>query len=402
MTEVVEDITLVENTKTLNESIERYDKLLLDPGNHPAEHFKQEMFPIRFKIRQYLSQFTDNQSDYLSEWQEKNMTPFKDIFYPYTANLGAHTFYVIFLPIPVWFGYYELTRDLVYILAYSIYVTGFFKDFCCLPRPKSPPVKRNTLSHYTTKEYGAPSSHSASATGSSLYFIYCIWNCSDFSDFNKITLTMIALIYLYIIVVGRIYCGMHGILDISAGILCGLLCFSVRILVSFIFQDFVSSNYWWYPILCFAFGLFLLFKHVRPIDECPCFADSVAFIGVVSGFECADWLKQIFYANLNITKISEAGNVAFLRPLVGVTVILFWKSVISKPLIYGFLLKVLRLPDDRMSIAKRKKLMMKPNECSLHVGEPNIEIVGRYLIYMGIPFITIIPVAGVFKFLGMW
>ena len=128
------------------------ENVLINPGNHPADHFKSRMSATRFQIRQYLTRFTDTQSETLRDWQETYRTGFGDVFFPYTALMGAHTFYVIFLPMPIWFGYHELTRDMVYILAYSIYLSGYLKDYLCLPRPKSPPVRRITLSKYTAKE----------------------------------------------------------------------------------------------------------------------------------------------------------------------------------------------------------------------------------------------------------
>ena len=36
-----------------------------------------------------------------------------------------------------------MARDLVFVLGMGIYVTGFCKDFLCLPRPRSPPFAQN-------------------------------------------------------------------------------------------------------------------------------------------------------------------------------------------------------------------------------------------------------------------
>ena len=380
--------------------------LLLDPGNHGDEHFKSKMSPMRFAIRKYLTQYTDTQSPYLASWQQKYSTKFRDLYFLYTALLGSHTFYVLFLPMPVWFGYFETTKDLVYILGYSIYLSGFLKDYWCLPRPQSPPVERVSLSKYTTEEYGAPSSHSANATAVSLYFLVHIYQAGFITLPLKCLFTSMILFYYMTLVLGRLYCGMHGLLDIVTGCLCGLITYGTRmILRNYFFSDFKSGLFWWFPILSFSWGLFILFKHVRPIDECPCFGDSVAFIGVASGYECGDWFLQRMLPLLECGKYTDDGSKVFLRPLIAVPMVLIWKSVISKPLVYNILIKIIGLKDDR-SIKTRKRqeqqdLIKANNECAGHVGEANIDIVARFIIYMGIPITVTVSCPYVFSLIGL-
>ncbi|CAL9731683.1 dihydrosphingosine 1-phosphate phosphatase Ysr3p [Monosporozyma unispora] len=403
MSEIIEVASAMEHDKVkrVGEVKNNTNNILLDPGNHESDHFKSKMHPLRFKLRQYMTRFTDHQSEYLAEWQRKHSTPFRDYFFPYTALMGSHTFYVVFLPMPVWFGYFELTRDLVYILGYSIYLSGFLKDFWCLPRPRSPPVKRSTLSEYTAKEYGAPSSHSANAMGASMYLIYCTWFCSSFSLTSKIFFTGLAFAYYLTLILGRIYCGMHGILDLVSGTICGVICFVSRLGLSYLFRDFKSGEYLWFPLFSVVLGLTLLYKHVRPVDECPCFVDSVAFIGVASGYEIGDWIIQRTGMQLDCTKYTEIGNIIFLRPFIAVPIIIVWKEIISKKLVYTILTKVLRLNDDRAAIIKKRKEVTTEHECTPYIGEPKIEIVGRYLIYAGIPMLTVIAGPLAFRLFGM-
>ncbi|KAG0666814.1 hypothetical protein C6P45_000186 [Maudiozyma exigua] len=380
--------------------------LLLDPGNHSDDHFKSKMSPMRFAIRKYLTQYTDTQSTYLASWQQRYSTKFRDLYFLYTALLGSHTFYVLFLPMPVWFGYFETTRDLVYILGYSIYLSGFLKDYWCLPRPQSPPVERVSLSKYTTEEYGAPSSHSANATGVSLYFLVHIYKADFITLPLKCLFASLIVFYYMTLVLGRLYCGMHGLLDIVTGCLCGLITYATRmILRDYFFTDFKSGPFWWFPILSLSWGLFILFKHVRPIDECPCFGDSVAFIGVASGYECGDWFLQRVLPSLECGKYTDDGSKVFLRPFIAVPMVLIWKSVVSKTLVYNTLIKIIGLKDDR-SITMRKRqeqqdLVKKNNECAGHVGEANIDIVARFIIYMGIPITVTVSCPYVFSLIGL-
>ncbi|CCK69241.1 sphinganine kinase YSR3 KNAG_0C01280 [Huiozyma naganishii CBS 8797] len=398
MTETME---IVEEKETRVSKNSTDDQFLTDPGNHGSDHFKTRMSRFRFATREYMTRFTNHQSEYLAGLQAKHQSHFGDVFFPYTALLGSHTFYVLFLPMPVWFGHYELTRDLVYILGYSIYLSGFLKDYWCLPRPRSPPVKRSTLSDYTAKEYGAPSSHAANATGASIYFLYCIWACAPFSLTYKILFTLLTCFYYFSLVVGRVYCGMHGMLDLTAGIACGVVCVAGRLLLSYVFRDFRSGETWWFPLVSVAVGLTLLFKHIRPIDECPCFVDSVAFIGVASGYECGDWFLQKFLPMLSCGGYSTDGPIVLLRPFVAVPVIVLWKNVISKPLVYNVFLKVIGFPDDRATVLQKREQKFNDPVCSLYIGEPKIEIVGRYIIYAGIPIATTVVCPLVLKLVGL-
>lgn len=45
--------------------------------------------------------------------QDKLRTPFLDAYFAYTANLGTHTFFMIFLPIQFWCGYTSVGRAYV-------------------------------------------------------------------------------------------------------------------------------------------------------------------------------------------------------------------------------------------------------------------------------------------------
>ncbi|CAI4034807.1 hypothetical protein SMKI_11G2580 [Saccharomyces mikatae IFO 1815] len=362
--------------------------LLSDPGNHPAEHFKDQMSWLRFQTRQYLIRFTNNQSDFVYSLQQKHRTPSRDVYFKYTSLMGSHMFYVIVLPIPVWLGYLDLTRDMIYVLGYSIYLSGYLKDYWCLPRPRSPPVDRITLSEYTTKEYGAPSSHSANATAVSLLFFWRICLSDTLVWPRKLILLSVVIFYYLTLVFGRVYCGMHGMLDLFSGAAVGAICFFIRIGVVHALRNFQSGEHLWFPFLSLVWGLFILFNHVRPIDECPCFKDSVAFIGVVSGLDCSDWLVERYGWNLACSRYESCGLKVFLRPLVGVASVVIWKDVISKTAVYTLLVKLLRFHDDRDEKEHSHDKIPEEVECSTYVGVPNVEIIGRFLIYAGIPIIV--------------
>lgn len=366
--------------------------LLIDPGNHPDSHFQKRMSPIRYAIRSHLVQFTTTQSGKLAKWQSKHRTPLLDVFFSYTAIMGSHTFYVVCLPMPVWLGQYEVTKDLVYILGYSIYLSGFFKDFCCLPRPRAPPLHRITLSKYTEKEYGAPSSHCANATGVTLYVIWRLFQNGTFSWFWKLVALALVSFYYFTLVIGRVYCGMHGMLDLISGAIIGVICMVGTILLKYFLKYVPYETYWWFPLWSVLWGLFLLFYHIEPVDECPCFADSVAFIGVVVGLELGDWTMHRWNW-AGVYEIYYSGLVNCLgKFVVGVTCVVIWKYLLSKPIVYWILINVFKISDDRKENSKELEKRIKQNdkECPLFVGFPKIDIIGRYIIYAGIPLTVLL------------
>lgn len=374
--------------------------LLKHPGNHPQERYKKRMSWTRYEMRCYLTRFTDNQSYKLYKWQAAHRTNLRDIFFAYTSLLASHTFYVLCLPIPAFIGQLGLVRDMVYILGYSIYLSGFLKDYWCLPRPRSPPLHRITLSAYTALEYGAPSSHSANATGVTILLLWNIGNNDSLSLTSKLFCCGLAVCYYFTLVVGRIYCGMHGLLDIISGALVGVFCFVARIIIKRLLQGFRLGDYFWFPFLSIYWGLWILFNHVKPIDECPCFQDSVAFIGVVSGIECSYWLLQTMNIEPGAGMGIENGFRYFIyRLLVGIPCIVLWKYVISKTLVYKILLKVVKLKDDRAEKAAEHDKKNEEVECPLYIGEPRIDIVGRFFIYAGIPFVVAVVCPGIFSLL---
>ncbi|KAL3233824.1 Dihydrosphingosine 1-phosphate phosphatase LCB3 [Nakaseomyces bracarensis] len=393
--EIITTETKVNKSKNekKNERTVRVEKVIdkhihSDPGNHPAEHFQKRMSPMRFWMRQTLTKYTDHQSEFLSNIQSKFRHPVLDVYFKYSAFMGAHTFYIITLPIPIWFGHWELTRDLVYIFGYSIYLSGYLKDYWCLPRPKSPPVKRITLSKYTTREYGAPSSHTANATGVSVYFLWHIWVQHNVSIQMKALLSVAVLFYYFTLVLGRVYCGMHGVLDLVSGIGVGLVCFILKLVMDYGFPNFHSDHYKWFPAASIAFNLMLLYTHIKPVDECPCFEDSVAFVGVVSGLDISNWLIARYNLDLTCSVVPLTVDNAITIPgrvFFGVLCVVIWKYLLSKPVVYFFLVHVLQFKDDRKEIHAKHEKTTHEAECPLHIGVPNIEILGRFIIYAGIP-----------------
>lgn len=340
-------------SKTKSQKVDRFAHLndfktkheYADSGNYPHIHYKTKIHPWRFKIRQFLLPYIRAESPILAKIQNSTRTTFLDYYFSYTANFAAHTFYVLMLPLPIWLGYGKIARDLVFIIGYGIYWSGFLKDFCCLPRPRSPPLHRITLSGYTAKEYGFPSSHSANATAVSFYLLnQIIKNYNNFNSNWTFALVLLILANYYIsLIIGRVYCGMHGFSDIIVGSLIGLLCFLLRAATRDFYDSIILQNSWFIPIATTLLNYFLIYIHCSPVDDCPCYDDSVAFIGVIIGLEISHWLliKTPFNFGpdygldvLDTPYSFEHQGItnALLRIIIGVSLVVAWKEL-SKPLL---------------------------------------------------------------------
>jgi hypothetical protein len=64
----------------------------------------------RYVPRQKLLPLVRYETPYLAWCQEKVRTPALDSYFAFSANLGTHTFYLVFLPILFWGGYPSLGR----------------------------------------------------------------------------------------------------------------------------------------------------------------------------------------------------------------------------------------------------------------------------------------------------
>ncbi|KAK6457546.1 sphingolipid resistance protein [Scheffersomyces xylosifermentans] len=324
---------------------------LSDAGNQSNDHYKSRLSPFRYKLRSLLLPIIRSETKVLHKLQTSLRHPLLDYYFAWTANLASHTFYVLMLPPPIWFGASKLSRDLVYVLGLGIYFSGALKDYFCLPRPRSPPLHRITMSSYTTQEYGFPSSHSANATAVSLILLSKLIEIKSALSTSKLYVLLFALFVYYVsLIFGRLYCGMHGVLDIAIGSLIGVACFSFRYFYGtqwdlMLFDNFLND--WITPVLIIGFYLLLIHIHSEPIDDCPCFDDSVSFIGVLLGLDLSHYVafKSKYFVNRNAFQdpllinfeYSELGWVkTALRFVLGVTLVVIWKAV-SKPIIFTIL-----------------------------------------------------------------
>ncbi|KAH3662291.1 hypothetical protein OGAPHI_005541 [Ogataea philodendri] len=373
-----------------------------DSGLQPESFYTTRMDPYRFRIRSRLLKFVQEETPRLAKAQRTFANKWLDIYFTYSANLGSHTFYVLCLPVPLWF---ELPyRDLVYVLGLGIFLSGAVKDYLCLPRPRSPPLVRKTMSHYTAEEYGCPSSHSANAFGVFLLLSHAIiTNLDHINTHTAMILLLVLFVYLFSMVFGRVYCGMHGIVDIVVGSTIGGLVVLFRWATKTKWDTFLANGSMLAPISVIAIMYSLIYYHPLPIDHCPCFEDSVAFIGVLIGLDLAYWGLSISsfrdprleYTGCSKFELAKLGYFKTgLRLAVGIGLLAFWKAF-SKPLIY----KLLKPIHARVFAGQADKLR-KMSDCAALQPRYNLNLIVRVCVYTGIAALAV-SMGVVFSYLGL-
>lgn len=322
-----------------------------DAGLRGISHYERKLPKWRYWLRKSLIPLIRWETPALARFQQACRTPFWDSYFAMTANLGTHTFFMTFLPICFWCGYPNFGIALVHMLAAGVYLSGYLKDLVCLPRPLSPPLQRITMSGSAALEYGFPSTHATNAVSVALYCFYELWrNQDDFSPLTYRLLVAACLTYATSIGVGRMYCGMHGVFDVAVGIVLGAIITALRIAFGPTYDEAMISG------SLTSFGAALIFLtlavrfHPEPADNCPCFDDSVAFIGVVMGTTIAtrhysgiltgavrpeiSLLQMYPYTNDNLVK-------SLAKLVCGIVVIFLWRAAM-KPLLLGTLPPVFR------------------------------------------------------------
>ncbi|KAJ5587164.1 Dihydrosphingosine 1-phosphate phosphatase [Penicillium hispanicum] len=321
-----------------------------DAGLKSLDHYSSRLPLWRYWPRQKLLPLIRYETPYLAWVQAKVRTPTLDSYFAFTANLGTHTFFMVFLPFLFWCGHMSLGRGLVHILASGVFFSGFIKDLLCLPRPLSPPLQRITMSGSAALEYGFPSTHSTNAVSVAVYAL-ALLNSPDSTLSPQTNLFLQVITYLYVlsIVLGRLYCGMHGMLDVVIGCLLGAVIGLVQFSYGPAFDEYILSATAKEILIIPVVILILVRIHPEPADDCPCFDDSVAFAGVTLGIDVGSWyftMSSFAWSDPLPGSIpyrfESIGMVkTFVRLVVGVLCVFAWREV-TKPTLLRILPPIFR------------------------------------------------------------
>ncbi|KAH6614032.1 sphingosine-1-phosphate phosphohydrolase [Boeremia exigua] len=329
--------------------LEKHEKRL-DAGNRHHDHYARRLPKWRNDLRNRLIPIVRWETPWLAWMQDSLRSPALDTYFAYTANLGTHTFFMVFLPIQFWCGYTSLGRATVFMLAAGIYWSGFLKDMLCLPRPLSPPLARISMSGSAALEYGFPSSHSTNAVSVTIYAIYMLRQSDEYSPAVNIGLQALFYVYAISIIVGRLYCGMHGFLDVLVGSVLGAVITVFQLVLSDWIDSWIFSGSYKDVIIATLVIFVLVRIHPEPADDCPCFDDSVAFSGVVVGINIGAWhyaqsgfaINDVYPSTVPFELAKIGLPTAIARTLLGVVVIFIWRAT-AKPALFKILPPIFRL-----------------------------------------------------------
>ncbi|KAK5098838.1 Long-chain base-1-phosphate phosphatase [Lithohypha guttulata] len=256
------------------------------------------------------------------------------------------------LPVMFWCGKPYLGRFMTNILAAGVFSSGFVKDLLCLPRPLSPPLTRITMSGSAALEYGFPSTHSTNAVSVAVFSILLLQD-PEISILPQARLYLQVAAYLYAcsIVMGRLYCGMHGFFDVVCGSLLGAVVALAQFYLGPIRDEWLFSGEIKNVLISGLIVLLLVRIHPEPADNCPCFDDSVAFAGVVWGLDIGGWhISRTQYVDtaanypsaipFNVEQLGWSKVIA--RIVLGVVSVFVWRAV-AKPTLLTILPPIFRV-----------------------------------------------------------
>ncbi len=191
------------------------------------------------------------------------------------------------------------------------------------------------MSEGVALEYGFPSTHSTNAVSVAVYAVLQL-GVSDVSPTAKFLLEFLSYFYAFSIVVGRLYCGMHGFFDVIFGSVLGAVISWIEFYWVPSLDRYMQQSTWWAPITAALVIIVLVRIHPEPADDCPCFDDSVAFAGVMIGLEIGTWhLSRLRYslALLPGGIASPSLPIAIGRTVFGVLVVFAWREAMKPTLL---------------------------------------------------------------------
>ncbi|EEB09763.1 sphingosine-1-phosphate phosphatase [Schizosaccharomyces japonicus yFS275] len=389
-------------------------------GNLKAEYYRSKFNDVmRFRIRTILYPIIRGETPLISSLQKRFRKPSLDTYFALSAFFGTHFFFLISLPISFWSGHLSFTIAMVQLFASGCYITGFIKDYCCLPRPRSPPVKRISYTKGANFEYGFPSTHTMNAVSTATYSLFTVLHYSrDVPLWQTFTLISVIFLYAFSIMIGRLYCGMHGFLDISSGCVMGVILAYFRWTYRSFFDDLFFSPSILVPLISFVLCIFLIWALPDAVENCICIEDSISFVAVILGISIGSWASTAKTYNYLKMPASQSLIVLITRICIGVPVVGLWKElgkfILLKVLIrvFHFLgkedLEPIRISQRGIKTAA-DSVFNQQNTTGLgvstaHRDHPHPirfdhETVARIIIYAGIGYLATHPLPLLFKWL---
>ncbi|KAJ2402450.1 Long-chain base-1-phosphate phosphatase [Coemansia sp. RSA 2559] len=251
---------------------------------HTPEHVYAAVYSqTRLFLRDLVKREVEREMPHLVAIQHACRSSVLDIFFVLTGMLGNHAFFMLALPFLHVYGLGMFARGLSFAVLWSVYFSGVVKDYISAPRPSSPPVVQITRSPAHTLEYGFPSSHTTYVVATILYishFMLNVWAC-PFSWVCALWAVGI------LIVIGRVYCGLHSFIDVAGGMVLGATEALLFVLFYERFDNLLLSTAG--PLYMAAILYLALSNIPRSLDLCPCCIDSFCATSVTLGMGVGVW-----------------------------------------------------------------------------------------------------------------
>ncbi|VYS60791.1 unnamed protein product [Arabidopsis thaliana] len=209
-----------------------------------------------------------------------------DAFFSGLSCVVSVPFYTAFLPLLFWSGHGRLARQMTLLIAFCDYLGNCIKDVVSAPRPSCPPVRRITATkdeEDNAMEYGLPSSHTLNTVCLSGYLLHYVLSSLEYESVSiQYYGFALACLLVALIAFGRIYLGMHSVVDIVSGLAIGVLILGLWLTVNEKLDDFITSkqnvsSFWT------ALSFLLLFAYPTPEHPTPSYEYHTAFNGVTLG-----------------------------------------------------------------------------------------------------------------------
>ncbi|XP_043692199.1 lipid phosphate phosphatase delta-like [Telopea speciosissima] len=211
---------------------------------------------------------------------------FLDALFSGLSGVVSVPFYTAFLPLLFWSGHCKLARQMTLLMAFCDYLGNSVKDVVSAPRPSSPPVRRLTATkdeEENALEYGFPSSHALNTVCLAGYLLhYVLYSAENRGATHALIGVTVACLLVGLVSLGRIYLGMHSVVDVLGGLVFGLVILAFWLTVHEYMDRFIVSGHNVSPFWT-AFSFLLLFAYPTPERPTPSFEYHTAFNGVILG-----------------------------------------------------------------------------------------------------------------------
>uniref|UniRef100_A0A3P8RLL0 Sphingosine-1-phosphate phosphatase 1 n=1 Tax=Amphiprion percula TaxID=161767 RepID=A0A3P8RLL0_AMPPE len=315
----------------------------------------------------------------------------KFLFYLFTfgTELGNEMFFIIFFPFVFWNIDALVSRRLIVVWAWNLFVGQSTKDMVRWSRPASPPVVKVEV--FYNSEYSMPSTHAM--TGTAIPFClfmltYGRWQYPFLLGFS------VALSWSVLVCVSRVYMGMHSVLEVITG-------FLYTLLILAFFQPVLDKIDNYYMTDHYA-PLVIIVSHVSlglvafSLDSWSTSrGDTAQALGTGAGAALATHVNYQLGLLLDVPLSSlpltlpplDVSMVlrSLLRFFIGVAVILVTRMVMKATTI-PFLCRLFGLPSDDVRQARQ------------HM---RVELPYRYIVYSVVGFVCVSFVPLLFRILNL-